>query len=319
MGWKLRCALVVSFFPACTSDNAAAVRPDAATTGDAAATPDAGGPTAPSGGTLGAECATNADCIAELSCVTGTATEKLVKGVCSIECTENSDCTKYGGGACWRIGDVGKFCAEKCTTGAPEMTTLVGTLDTNKCHGRRDMGCAVGVAADGGPPPVFCLPVCNDHSECESGMKCHLGRGVCTTEAVAPYSEIGNPESSCPDGFRASINGVQFCSAKCTLGVVPSCGWAGPGTKADAVCSITWAGAAGYGDDAKCSRMCDCDSDCPAPLRCHTSNPIHVSEHGRAGVCLPGNGGLVPACADAGVDASIDAPADASDAADGNG
>jgi len=77
-----------------------------------------------------------------------------------------------------------------------------------------------------------------------------------------------------------------------------ACVWMERHGKASAGCLFGPTGSKA-GDLGHCAELCDCDSDCRAPLGCHQIDPIFAKAYGRAGGC-GGGGPLVAKCADAG-------------------
>ena len=273
---------------------------------DVAITPDA--ETAATGGTLGAKCAADGDCATGLLCWS----EKTGRdrwpsgGLCTAPCGKDDECTALEAGArCWEF-DGTKFCVAGCDLGG----TLTGAstpLDPTKCHGRTELGCWKPTAAI----DPFCAPSCNGDAACPGG-KCDPGKGLCTKVAAGTTDSIGlgyqldgGTAIECSTGYRRldTPTGVLFCTALCTLGVVPSCGWDGSG-KARAACVFGPTGARA-GDLGFCGELCDCDSDCRAPLRCRKLEAKPAATYGRQGLC-GGTNALAPACGDAGTDGSTD-------------
>jgi hypothetical protein len=173
-------------------------------------------------------------------------------------------------------------------------------MPQGKCHGRNEMGCHT--AANGG----VCFPSCNDDSACP-GAYCQPANGVCTKVASgSAWSEIGQPEAAgCHSGVVSGPGG--FCTASCTLGVVPTCKWPGPGTKANAAC-LRGPASPGQGDLGECVQLCDCDNDCHAALTCTALGGSFPMSTGRMGAC--GTTGTGIACGDAAADSGSDGSAD---------
>ncbi|MBK6692888.1 MAG: hypothetical protein IPG50_11905 [Myxococcales bacterium] len=310
--------LFVAFFctavDGCSSDDTAVSgAADAATDGAA----NAPGDSAVEGGaakSLGAACKGDADCNAGLFCYNAESgiDHWPASGMCAARCTDDKSCTALEPGAkCWSLATRDKLCYAGCTLGGP-VTGVTTALNPSKCGGRSDLGCYK--PTDNTDP--FCAPSCNDDSACAAGEKCDLGRGFCSKTSTANAGDIGlgykrdgGTEIACSTTYRRidAPADVLYCSAPCVVGVLPACGWNGTG-KANAGCIFAPTGG-GAGDLGNCAELCDCDSDCRAPLRCREVDPQLANGYGRAGAC-GGTGPLVAACADAG------SAADAGDAGD---
>jgi len=268
------------------------------------------------GGTLGAQCGSDTDCVQGLSCWHDDGVEDRypAHGLCTVACEDDATCSSLSLGAkCvlpWSGATPGsKRCVEACKAKTPGFSSATAGMPADKCHGRNDMACYEG----------RCGPRCNDDSACSTG-KCSAKTGYCHTGQVETWTDnLGQPVSSnfeCPAGLITNST-ATVCTPACTLGVVPSCGWKGPGTAAAAACLPALGG--GQGDLGMCLALCDCDSDCTAPLKCVALSSGVQQATERKGYCWMGQQSLT--CADAGADASdgdVDAADAAADAASGD-
>jgi hypothetical protein len=259
---------------------------------------------------LGSACTVDGDCASGLSCWTEkTGRDEWPKrGICTMPCTTDGECDdKTKGSLCVssnRKPPQQKFCYPGCTAGGATLDKPTMMLDPAKCGGRADLGCQY-AAAD----RQYCFPTCSGDEGCGSG-KCDPYWGLCAkgiTEDM--YKDIGNgyaPDSGVEVGtvecstrfLMTDPDGVRFCSASCTVGVVPSCGWNGMG-KANAAC-LSLPPGGGVGDRARCVELCDCDSNCRAPLRCVKLKPSLATEFGRVGFCAGSGESYAASCGDAG-------------------
>jgi len=315
-GWG---ALALSFgmMSSCGGDDSAGGAGGSGGAADAAADSDAGADVgndtdAEGSGTLGAECAQDSDCVAGLACWRDEGDGGLfpAHGLCTVTCDDDeAKCDKLvPGAACRPSGSATKRCFEPCERGTPKFTSLTSGMPDGKCHGRNDMACHL--SPSGGQ--AMCYPTCNDDSACGAG-KCNAF-GFCTMGAVASWDDIGQPalpNSPCSTQISSGTT-PSYCTATCTIGVVPSCTWAGAGTVAKAAC-LLGSSSPGQGDRGSCSLLCDCDADCPV-LKCNPLLGDGPTITGRKGVCGTGSTGIL--CADAGTDAGdASDPGDAADAA----
>ena len=210
---------------------------------------------------FGAPCESDEDC-AGLTCVApgepagegpnGTALA-IAHGMCTRHCADDpTACDDLDPGALCGEG----LCYPSCWPGPADLEQP----DPAKCQGRSDLACTLGL--DGSQP--FCLPTCNSDSDC-GGLSCYAGG--CTSELVsgAPIGASAASDAECADGFAFQVEGqAALCTAACTYGVIPSCGWEGSGP-AQTYCAWTETLGAGYGDAAACIELCSCSDPCTHP------------------------------------------------------
>lgn len=258
---------------------------------------------------MGAKCSADSDCASGLICygpISGF-DRWPASGMCTARCAETSECTALeSGSACWTLEGNRRYCLAGCKNGG-SLTGVTSPLQADKCHGRSDLGCWN--APD--PYEPACMPSCNNDSACGPDSTCDIGQGLCTKNAPDAgdigigYERDGGQQLACSTGYRRldTTTDVLYCAAVCTLGVQPSCGFGGTG-KASAACIFGPPGG-GAGDLGSCAELCDCDSDCRAPLECRKLAPAYVNAFGRTGVC-GGKDPLLAKCADGGTDAGTD-------------
>jgi hypothetical protein len=258
-----------------------------------------GGP--PGNARLGAACATSVDCGAGLICITPTSSafggEGPAHGLCTTECGADAGlCTSFGANAVCLDFGTAAYCVESCTFGP-----VSSAPNPNKCHGRDEMACAPLFGATGATCTTdancragelcdeqcfavipACLPQCNADSDCGSGRYCNPQTGLCRAAPKTGLSlgdECTQPPAGGTDACRGTCIGivssagatasVYTCAETCTIGGLPSCGWAGPasGTPASGLCLfsstiIDERGGPGPGDRGSCAQLCNCNSDC---------------------------------------------------------
>jgi hypothetical protein len=137
------------------------------------------------------------------------------------------------------------------------------------------------------------------------GLYCHPDDGLCratpafgkTTGAECTIQSDGSDDcqGDCtPIGGPSGGIVTQVCSARCTLGAVPACGWDGPSTgqPAPAAClfvssAVIDLGGPGIGDIGACGQLCSCNSDCSSSkLVCLPfGNPQIESFYQKKGFC----------------------------------
>jgi hypothetical protein len=299
-----------------------------------------GGPTT----RLGRACVNNDECGAGLECVTAASARfngaGPAGGYCTADCAgDAASCQQFDPDAiCLNFGDDANpvnFCMLGCTFGP----TSLQQLDPSKCHARGEVACSplfspTGTActtdaqcgADeicGGADGCFaiipaCLPQCNSDVDCGGALKCDPRDGQCRT-ATPTGKNVGDPctqmdggvgeecKGNCT-GFVAGTSGdplTYMCAENCTTGIIPSCGWDGPGSgDATAFCLFASSvlfdrGGPGAGDRGSCGQLCDCNNDCTNPdLICRdAANANFTTATGRQGYCsLPNedDGGMNP-------------------------
>jgi hypothetical protein len=280
---------------------------------------------------IGAPCEVDADCptapdgTQPLICIPSTSTDVFGTtggpqgGYCSIPC----DGAVAGGSNDCRALDALSFCfpgANHCVG-----VCLAGS-DTPICsEGARAQAC-YDLGIETNPGIGACLPVCHNDAACGEGLYCDFGfdggLGLCTPVATPPIGTGGvgapctraNQDADCLSGICLEFNdpdsGVTeaFCSATCTLGILPGCGFgndAAEGTR-EAACLLPQLSNGGAGDAGLCLELCDVDTDCEQPgFVCVQDDlsPATQAQLGRLGECVPplllggGVGGI-----DAGVD-----------------
>lgn len=274
-----------------------------------AGTPEADAAVAEAGAraTLGGACASDADCADGLECLkSASAIERWPgRGLCTLKCDASnveapageSTCTSHTPGShCLKVGSSQGYCVEGCELSPTPLTSLSTGQLPRKCHGRNEMACKL--TPSGG---LGCYPSCNSDAACSAGEKCEVS-GFCTRGSAPGWDQIGQTAAPGPGGcsFVTGSAPDELCTARCTVGVVPSCSWSGPGAKAQAACLKIYSGA-GQGDSGLCVGLCDCESDCTAPYKCAPLSATLAAETGRAGVCT-----MTPvsniSCGDAGSD-----------------
>jgi hypothetical protein len=227
------------------------------------------------------------------------------KGLCTVSCAaSNSVCNAFGTSAvCHDIAGGESFCFEGCAFGPPSLNVF----DPNKCHGRPEMACSPLVGASGQIAAV-CLPSCNSDADCGGGLFCHPSDGLCrlakpagkpTGEScLGPDAGTGECQGMCLPMESTSGTAANVCSASCTLGALPACGWDGPtsGQPAPAGClfvpsQVIDNGGAGVGDIGYCGRFCNCNDDCAPGLVCESfGDPQLESFYQKKGYCAPADG-----------------------------
>ncbi len=281
---------------------------------DALDAKDAGSDTlvTPRDGNLGARCESDADCHAPWTCFSENATG-LAQGVCSTTCTKDDECGALHpdalcGFSFFRPGEPKKtICFEPCRAG-PASTALQEPLDPKKCHGRPEQACLSTSSGFG------CRHVCNLDADCTGGRHCAPDRQLCVKTAT-DWSSIGTESLDCT-GYLLGVGSATICTSVCTRGTGPACGWAGPSTRVERVCTHrtgTLAGAFGAGDLGDCLAACDCDDDCPGPdLACKPLDVADAKVAGRKGWCVVAKRGAMACSGDAGASDAGDAgPSDA--------
>jgi hypothetical protein len=252
---------------------------------------------------FGAACASDADCATGLVCwnkelaTANGASKWPAHGVCTAKCTSDASCDAQSkGSSCKKITSSSELqvCFPGCDPASgPFFTRFDLGTDPMKCGGRKDLACLPNGEHS------YCMPTCNDDSAC-APARCGA-TGFCTNEDVGDWSDIGKDpgpgSSECSlKNVLATVGGGSIFTARCTLGVVPSCGWAGPasGKPANALCMDE--SATKIGDNGFCFEACDCDSDCRGKgVYCVALDIESAKLTGRKGVCSSA-GGAVPGC-----------------------
>jgi hypothetical protein len=221
-------------------------------------------------------------------------------------------------------------------------TRTTCTTDTNCAQGEicdPEQGCFQVIPA--------CLPQCNADSDCGTGLFCDPQDGLCAPMRKAG-KELGalctQPVGTAADECRGTCIGLvvesggdpltYLCAENCTIGALPSCGWAGPasGTPANGLCLFSSTiigerGGPGSGDRGSCAKLCNCNADCAAlnpALICTDLQDAALSQATRRrGFCtLPqqDDGGLDPGLPNCGADGGTDSgPRDSGTDAAGGG
>ena len=88
---------------------------------------------------------------------------------------------------------------------------------------------------------------------------------------------------------------TKMCTKPCTIGILPSCDWEGPGIgPAQDFCLFSSTiDAVSAGDLGYCGHLCDCNGDCANPdtVCVDAGSPTFTQATGRRGYCyLPSNG-----------------------------
>jgi hypothetical protein len=295
--------LVALLYVACSSSSSPSVTSSDAGVSDATTadeTAAAGGPKS-----LGAACGGDTECATGLACVRndGNTDPWPAKGLCTAPCSDDATCAAFDPNAlcAGRIGSA-RYCLEGCTPGTPKYSSISSGMPVGKCHARNEMSC--GKVTNG----AVCFPECNDDAACGGGS-CQASNGLCSKSPDdVSWSQIGQPETGgCASGIISGPSG--FCTAICTIGVVPSCKWTGPGARANAAC-LRGPTVTGQGDLGECVELCDCDDDCHAPFKCTAFTGTLPMDTGRKGTC--GTGGGLACGSDAGADGAVDGGLDAS-------
>lgn len=269
----------------------------------------------PGNGQLGSSCGT---CGSGLTCIAPNSGawngQGPANGYCTLECTSSTDCAGVDPTAeCVSFDGTKGYCLKGCTVGS--------AFGPGKCHGRTDVGCNIFLrnettgacganntcpsgqlcGSDSQCHPVFnaCSPLCAINADCPSGFTCNPGTGLCS--AASPTGK--DMGQSCTaqtgecKGLCISISGGtnRFCSQTCVVGVPNACGWAGPGTKGDFLCSLIFDAASVAGDVGACGMLCDCNAQCPTGFICQADAAIE-SNALRKGSCSPGTSGGLTSC-----------------------
>lgn len=296
----------------------------------------------PSDSQLGRSCSTDDECGEGLTCATASSGlfggQGPSQGYCTTNCDEDPGiCQDFASDAiCVNYG-TDAFPASWCVLGCQFGPRGQRQLDPNKCHARDDVACAplfgdtqvscvtdddceTGELCGGTCFAVIpaCLPQCNSDADCGDGF-CDPGTGLCGAEPTTG-SQLGArctpTEEGLDDECRGRCIGIlgdasdepvtYMCADFCTLGIVPSCGWAGPtsGQRADGACLfsssvISANGGPANGDRGSCGQLCDCNSNCRNPDLICVSDSYVRTNYRRAGYCT------TPSTTDAGVERGI--------------
>ncbi|MFO7178742.1 MAG: hypothetical protein DIU78_008600 [Pseudomonadota bacterium] len=231
-------------------------------------------------------------------------------GLCTVECATDADCP--AGSRCYT--DAG-ICIEACS---------VGYGVDPKCQQRADMACSVVPRRQGeaactddsqcsGParcvdgvcwePIEACWFQCGGDFDCDTGLRCDLGVGLCTdqdvgSDAIGAQCDPAAAEDTCIGNCMSFVDQsgepvYSACVAPCTFGRIEGCGWNGAGP-ANAACLLPWDVDGDVGDLGQCVPLCDCNADCAHPdTRCFGFAEISTPEDaayleelfGRRGIC----------------------------------
>jgi hypothetical protein len=260
-------------------------------------------------GATGLPCSVDTDCFGGMSCIPSSAPDTPFGpggpqgGYCTSVCSDSADCVALDRlSDCFPLNDGSAgFCLAVCPLGT---TSPLGP----SCAGRNDLACADVFPA--GSTAGLCLPTCWSDADCD-GRVCDLGSGLCVdsltgrgTGGIGAACNAATELTDCASGvcFPVEEDGAGFCTGFCTLapGGPVGCGF-GPDGARDAACTPIQQGAIA-GDQGFCLELCDVTADCaqPALYTCEALQPESQEFLGRAGQCLPADGG---AGADAGADA----------------
>ena len=217
---------------------------------------------------LGRACVSDAECGPNLFCLgPNNKNWAPARGLCTTQCpATGAGCEGIAPGArCAALGPPQAqefYCLEGCQPGPPGAQSF----DPNKCHGRQEVACTEQAA--GGR---LCQPTCNGNLDCPSGYSCNPKLGLCTQAAASgkPIGAACNNDQQCRGTCLGGL-GQPSCVEPCTIGAIPSCGWSGPGTPAEAFCLFVAGSFAnvGVGDAGLCGKLCDCDDDCLPSQQC---------------------------------------------------
>lgn len=252
---------------------------------------------------IGKACVNDTTCGANQWCLNETA---VPQGLCTADCTTDSDCEALSPGSLCAVGDQGGFCVQGCTVGSGSLTA--------KCQGRDDFTCQLFAVDESGTlcnrdadcaavgPSYFCIsntcvatacmPTCASDAECGTGF-CDLSDGLCVEEKPAglPIGSACDPDAATDPCSGMCIGDSQgtfaLCSGLCNLGLAASCGWDGTG-KADSACLFAPAfnEMPSAGDAGFCGQLCDCNSDCRNPkFSCVALADAEAKFVKRAGYC----------------------------------
>jgi len=281
---------------------------------------------------VGRACGEDTECGTGLRCFRSGANEFFgggpARGYCSIECSQNPDCTGVDPQSQCDSGMCLRTCRSQNPTSPRE----------NKCLSRVDVVCQseayLGIAEFSGVRQRgLCLPQCGSDEDCE-GRFCDLARGLCVSAqpSGAPVGASCEVDADCLG--RRCINATssgseKLCTAPCVFGPPVGCG---DGVSADPrnyVCLQPlisgFVSSEGLGDVGFCVEMCDVDGDCSQVQNGFACQPdARVARLGRAGICVvpapdagadggdagPDTG--VDSGLDSGLDANVDASSDSS-------
>jgi hypothetical protein len=251
------------------------------------------------GGWLGSACEFDYECTSGLNCMRSDSglidLASPAKGICTIGCEPNPAlCLGIGGGAqCFTFESGESYCMQQCFFGPPGSTVF----DTSKCQGRTEMAC---VPVSPGMPSGVCAPRCNADADCKAGWYCHPNDGLCRQDPPLglPVGEACSTGDDCRGDCEPTTSGVDggaglsVCTEGCTHGAPNACGWTDTSSPAPAFCLFGADGiqpidGPGAGDLGECTKLCDCDDQCPSPLGCVAffgGDPVSILTQ-RAGYC----------------------------------
>lgn len=285
-------------------------------------------PLQPGSGTIGSRCQATLDCKVGLECITESMTAldggAPPHGLCTVACTQNTECEKFSAGSLCYPFDVESpegYCVEGCSFGQQ------GAF--RKCHARPDFSCAPALLQDTGYDCASgclageiciaatntcqlaipaCLPSCRGDLDCAAGLYCDQqflgGKCVPTKPAGKPLGEPctvpGPLEPLEPDeclGYcQADADGSSAGHCLSTCGLGSGCAW-NPKTRLfDGACYITSTlsqGNAAYGDLGFCAPACNCAAECgDASLACLVGqgiDPLDTKAYAGVGLCFTPN------------------------------
>ncbi|HVY28384.1 MAG TPA: hypothetical protein VHB79_17635 [Polyangiaceae bacterium] len=268
--------------------------------------------------TLGLHCERDADCGLGLKCLGADqdypdGTGAPPRGLCTLECTHDSDCRGFDPTAvCATLDEMPimlaaaeepapRLCMQGCTFGTPS--------GSGKCHGQLDMACrpfAVAPLAtcfqqdDVCPDGTFCFrgacreaacgPRCNTNADCSPGRSCNASTGLCE-EGELPAVPVGVdcPGDQDPDstvcGYGTCLllsaegaNVKRMCTQTCTIGTLCA---------ENGACVLPRLDPYAAGDIGYCMERCNCDADCSHPDdKCYEwETPLLADRFQSRGIC----------------------------------
>ncbi len=269
---------------------------------------------------IGRACSEDVECGSGLRCFQSDADEFFGAGpsggYCTVQCTQNTDCTSVDPQSQCQSG----LCLRTCRSMNPT------SVRENKCLTRRDVVCQseayLGITAFSGARQAgLCMPQCGSDEDCGERF-CDLARGLCvaTRPAGAPVGAACAVNADCLGGTCVPADGAsmqRLCTAPCVFGQPVGCGDGVSAEPRNYACLQPLMrgafSAEGLGDVGLCVEVCTTDADCAQAENGFVCRPDdRVARVGRSGFCLtaqPVDGGDA---GDGGLDSGI---VDASDAA----
>lgn len=203
---------------------------------------------------VGGKCQSDADCgDAPYFCLNkndgSLGAAGLASGTCTAPCSSGEDCTVRD----WTsVCDAESgSCAETCTAN----DSFEPGPNQNKCHGRDDLACE----------NFRCVPQCADDHQCDPGLHCNPGTGLCQSERTGdarvgakcdPQAEPDTCRGTCQPGAASGGNCVEHC----ILGYPDQC--PSPAGARPMACVGIPGGEIGTGDLGECRVLCACTDDC---------------------------------------------------------